>query len=218
MLSRTVGGLLALLLAQAPAHQTAAPTKRLTLQQVWTLDATYADAEHGVTFRYPSRWDSMLQFGYHPPALTQSEPKPIAGFGYEEGGFPRENKPGPYAGTTLEGFGMVYSAVPVADSAACDAKAADVSGGTKQSQAIFGGRSFSVFETEGAGMSQSMEGKLYATYVQPTCYLFETNMAMGGSAAEEAGVKALTQQQSSFIDEHLLAMMRSVRIQASAKR
>lgn len=83
----------------------------------------------------------MMQSGYHPPALTQYEPKPIAGFGYDEGGLPREDKRGPYARTTLEGFGIVYSAV-----------------------------------------------------------------------------RALTQQQSSFIDEHLAAIMRSVRIQASAQR
>jgi hypothetical protein len=28
-------------------------------------------------------------------------------------------------------------------------------------------------------MSQSMEGKLYAAYVASTCYLFETDLAIG---------------------------------------
>jgi hypothetical protein len=44
--------------------------------------------------------------GYIPPALTQSQDEPIAGFGYEEGGFPRERVIGPYSATNLEGFGV----------------------------------------------------------------------------------------------------------------
>ena len=80
-------------LGQAPA-QTAKP---VTLRQVWTLDTTYTDHQHGVTFRYPSAWQAATQFGYHPPALTLSATKPIAGFGYSEGGFPRD--PGSLAHT-----------------------------------------------------------------------------------------------------------------------
>ena len=53
------------------------PTKTLTLTQVWTLDATYTDPQHGVTFRYPSVWEATTQFAYNPPALARSgEPKP----------------------------------------------------------------------------------------------------------------------------------------------
>lgn len=48
MLSRAAGGLLAFLLAEATVHPGgAATTTRLTLQQVWTLDATYTDAKLG---------------------------------------------------------------------------------------------------------------------------------------------------------------------------
>jgi hypothetical protein len=56
-------------LTQTPAQ----PAKPLTLTQVWTLDATYTDHQHGVTFRYPSAWEATTQFAYHPPALTVSE-------------------------------------------------------------------------------------------------------------------------------------------------
>src|SRR5271168_1777101 len=99
---------------QSPKPISPLPAKPLTLKQVWTLDSTYADREHGVTFRYPSTWKATTQFGYHPPALTASQGAPIAGFGYSEGGFPRDTIVGPYAGTNLEGFGIVYSAVPSA--------------------------------------------------------------------------------------------------------
>ncbi len=97
---------------QAPAR----PAKPFTLTQVWTFDATYTDQQHGVTFRYPSVWQAGTGFGYHPPALTaRSDEKPIAGFGYGEGGFPRDRVIGPYSATNLEGFGIVYSAIPVAN-------------------------------------------------------------------------------------------------------
>jgi hypothetical protein len=43
---------------------------------------------------------------------------------------------------------------------------------------VFGGRAFSERDTGEAGMSQSNSGKLYATYVHPNCYLFETDVAI----------------------------------------
>ena len=88
----------------AAQQNTAQPSKPLTLAQVWTFDATYTDQQHGATFRYPSVWVPTTQPGYIPPALTASDEKPIAGFGYVEGGLPRERVVGPYSATNLEGF------------------------------------------------------------------------------------------------------------------
>ena len=99
------------------AQKPAVPGAPFTLTQVWTLDATYSDEQHGVTFRYPRIWKPRAQFGYNPPALSDATPKPIAGFGYEEGGFPRARVVGPYSSTNLEGFGIVYSAAPAANTA-----------------------------------------------------------------------------------------------------
>src|ERR1700761_5403288 len=98
-------------------------TKPFTLDQVWALDATYTDKPHGVSFRYPAVWKSETQFAYYPPALTRSD-KPIAGFGYSEGGFPRDRIIGPYSASNLEGFGVVYSAHPVANRSDCETIAA----------------------------------------------------------------------------------------------
>ena len=100
---------------QKAGPTSAQPTTSLTLAQVWALDATYTDKQHGVNFRYPSVWQATMQFAYHPPALTGSaSAKPIAGFGYSEGGFPRDHIAGPYSGTNLEGVGFAYSAFPAA--------------------------------------------------------------------------------------------------------
>ena len=60
-------------------------------------------------------------------------------------------------------------------------------------------------------MSQSNAGKLYATYVAPTCYLFETDMAMA-SPGVLVDIQALTPAQFRSIERHLLDIMRSVRI------
>jgi hypothetical protein len=190
---------------QAPAR----PAKPFTLTQVWTFDATYTDQQHGVTFRYPSVWQAGTGFGYHPPALTaRSDEKPIAGFGYGEGGFPRDRVIGPYSATNLEGFGIVYSAIPVANATECETRASSLSETTKHRIVMFGGRSFSEHETGEGGMSQSTSGKLYATYVRPICYLFETNVAL----ASPDDIRALTPVQLRFIDTHLLNIMKSVRI------
>ena len=60
-------------------------------------------------------------------------------------------------------------------------------------------------------MSQSVSGKLYATYVRPTCYLFETDVAEASTGALE-DISGLTPAQQHFIDEHLFDIMKSVRI------
>jgi len=192
--------------------QTSAPsTKPFTLTQVWNSDATYTDQRHGVAFRYPSVWKPENQFGYIPPALTQSQDEPIAGFGYEEGGFPRERVIGPYSATNLEGFGVVYLAVATADAAECESKASSLSSTPEHRVVTLRGRSFSEHETGGAGMSQSISGKLYATYVRPTCYLFETAVAEASMGALE-DISALTLAQRHSIDRHLFDIMKSVRI------
>jgi hypothetical protein len=200
-------------LSQTPAQ----PAEPLTLTQVWTLDATYTDHPHGVTFRYPSAWNTTTQFAYHPPALTVSGATPIAGFGYSEGGFPRDRIVGPYTRTNLEGVGIVYSAVPEASAAACEAKAASVSDSPRHSQMVFGHRSFSVYETGEAGMSQSIAGELYATYVGLTCYLFETDVAVASPGVVD-DIPALTPAQLHYIDIHLLDIMKSVRIVANRRK
>ena len=206
-----------LLLGQGHGQAPTLPTKPLTLAQVWTLNATYNDQQHGVTFHYPSSWKAAIQFGYHPPALTQSdEAKPIAGFAYSEGGFPRAAIVGPYAGANLEGFGVVYSVVAAASRAECEARASKLAEETEASEietssVAFGNRSFATYETGEAGMSQSISGKLYATYAKSTCYLFETGLATASPGAVET-IKALTPAQIRFIDAHLLAIMKTVRI------
>lgn len=185
--------------------------KPFTVTQVWTFDATYTDQRHGVSFRYPSVWKPGNQFGYHPPALTQSQNESVAGFGYEEGGFPRDRVIGPYSGTNLEGFGVVYSAVATADAAECESKASSLSLTPKHRAVTLHGRSFTEHETGEAGMSQSVYGKLYATYVRPMCYLFETDVAEASMGALE-DISALTTAQRHFIDTHLFDIMKSVRI------
>jgi hypothetical protein len=200
-----------------PGQAASVPAKPRTLTQLWTLDATYRDPLHGVSFRYPSVWKAGTQFGYHPPALTGSgESEPIAGFGYEEGGFPREGSGGPYWQTNLEGFGVVYSAVPGASTAACESKAAALAEVQAHTRTVLGGRSFSVYETGEAGMSQSTSGELYVAYAQGTCTLFETAVSVVSPGVAD-GIKGLTTAQTRNIEAHLLEIMKSVRIEPKPK-
>lgn len=196
--------------AQAPAG------KPLTTAQVWTLNATYIDKDHGVSFRYPSTWQPTTQFAYHPPVLTFSQQaRPIAGFGYSEGGFPRQSAVGPYSNTNLEGVGIVYSAIPASGAGSCDAMAASISGAKKLATAVFGGHSFSVFETFDGGMSQSISGNLYATSIGQFCYFFETDAAIA-TAGDAEGIPTLSAAQNHAISRHLLDIMKSVRISPKA--
>lgn len=189
--------------------------KTPTLAQVWKQDGTYSDPAHGVTFRYPSVWGPSTQFGYWPPALEGSAAPPIAGFGYRVGGFPRtqDEKKRPYSSTNLEGFGIVYSAIAATSTAQCSETAASLAYGAANRTAVFGGHTFTAYETGQGGMSQSAAGNLYATYAGQTCYLFETSVAVSeGAVGDVGGISSLTTAQSHFIEAHLLNILQSVRI------
>jgi hypothetical protein len=187
--------------------------KPLTLDEVWTLDRTYRDDQHGVSFRYPSTWVADAEFGYQPPALALLSAPPVARFGYREGGFPRGPITGPYAETNLEGVGFTYSIVPVTSAAKCDSVAASLSYSPEHSRVTFAHRSFSEYRTGQGGMSQYIEGKLYAAYVRPNCYLFETDVATASPAALD-NIPALTPTQSRDIDAYLLDIMKTVRLRS----
>ncbi|MGC1903566.1 MAG: hypothetical protein WA715_07095 [Candidatus Acidiferrum sp.] len=115
----------------------------------------------------------------------------------------------------MEGVGIVYSAVAVKSAAKCESKAASLSDSPKHSQAVFGERSFSVYKTGEGGMSQYIEGNLYAIYLGRICYLFETDVATVSPDALD-DIPALTVAQYRAIDEHLLEIMKSVRISPTA--
>jgi hypothetical protein len=198
-------------LGQVGRQPSAPANKPLTFTQIWKLHTTYTDSLNGVTFRYPSVWQAETQFGYHPPALTQSDAQPIAGFGYEERGFPRHQVIGAYSATDLEGFGVVYSAVPATNATECESLAMSLSAEPSHRTVVFAGRSYSEHRVDGAGMSQSIVGSLYITYARPTCYLFETDVTEAYPDAKE-GINALTPGQLKSIDTHLLNIMKSVRI------
>ena len=218
-------------LASAPAQKAPSSSIRqtspLTVKQLWTLDGKYTDPQHGVTFRYPSTWNAAVEFGYWAPSLTTyNNPEPIAGFGYHTGGFPRMDNSGPYARTTLEGFGIVYTAFTVADATACESRAAIVAGSHVLLHTRFGGRLFSARETGTGGMSQSSSGTLYATYAHAICYLFEINETaiaeqiaddivaeqQAGDNAHSIFLKGVSKGQAKEITSGFQKIMESVRI------
>lgn len=208
--------LLAVLLAGGQTGQSrGAPSKPLSMAQVWRMDAVYTDREHGVSFRYPSLWQPTLQFAVNPAALTLAEDlKPIAGFGYSEGGFPRQAAIGPYTKTNLEGFDVVYAVVAAKDSAECEARSASVAVKPDATKTVFRERMFSVREIGEGGMSQFTSGNIYATYVGSACYLFETDTAVVMPGVVD-GIVPLTKVQTDEIKARLLTIMQSVRIAPS---
>jgi hypothetical protein len=200
---------------QEAARTASQPAKPLALAQVWMLNTTYADPQHGVTFRRPGVWQATSQSGYLGSSLAQSGAAgPIAGFAYDEGGFPRSAAVGPYTATNLERIGIVYSAVHAATVDTCEAIAASVSQTPKHTQVLFAGRSFSAYTTGSASMSHSIYVNLYATYLAPTCYLFETDVAVVSPGVVD-GIQALTSTQLGSIHNHLLQIMQTVRIAAT---
>jgi hypothetical protein len=196
--------------ANGPRADSSPTDKPLTLAQVWTLDATYKDPTHGVTFRYPSVWRPTTELAYHAPALEHSFAPPITEFAYD--GFHRDRGQniGPYSSTNLEAVGILYSAIDAASATECKTRAASLSDHSDSTTVVISGRRFSVFGTGDEGMSQSISGDLYATYANHTCYLFETDLALADEQAVD--LPGLTTAQLRYIFAHLESIMKSVRI------
>jgi hypothetical protein len=154
----------------------------------------------------------MTEWAYHPPALKDSFAPPIAEFTYD-GGFSNDRIIGPYSSSNLEGFGIEYSAVKAASAVKCNRMAASLAYRPGHHTVVFGGHSFSVYETGEEGMSQWISGSLYATYADHTCYLFETDVALASaSAADIIQGQALRPAQLRFIEASLQNIIKSVRI------
>ncbi|AFL89408.1 hypothetical protein Terro_3186 [Terriglobus roseus DSM 18391] len=170
---------------------------------------TYTDSRNGVSFRYPSAWKAQTQFGYVPAALAQSEQvKLIAGFGYEVGGFPREQVGRPYAETNLEGFGVVYAAVRSPNRMACESISTSISGTSKFRTVLMGSHALTVRKTASSGMMQSNSGTLYVLYLRPNCFFFETAIAKA-TASSETG-RDPDAKQTHTIEALLLKVVKSV--------
>jgi hypothetical protein len=204
----------------AVSAQTADLPKPLTLDQVWSLDSTYTDQQHGIIFRYPSVWKPATQFGYIPPALTLAAgshenqiPMRVTGFGYLPGEFPRRAV-GPYTATNLEGFGLVYSVLAVPNAAECDQKASYVAKGadnTRLSSVRIAGHSYAIYRIAGEAMNQTYAGRLYATYSHGACYLIETGVAAVVPGASING-QLPTPASVHGVAVHLWRLMETVRI------
>ena len=152
---------------------------------LWTPLKTYTDTARGVSFQYPASWEAETQFGYCPGALSSSETKPVAGFGFMVG--QTANKPTDILeeNVFISGFGIVYSAVPAASAVACNAMATkflegQTSGKTKRIR--LGGITYTSYDASVFATSKHTEGTLYATFRQKTCLLFETDEAFVATA------------------------------------
>jgi hypothetical protein len=201
-------------LAWGQAVQKKSPTtsKRLTVAQVWALDATYTDREHGVTFRYPSVWTAGNDFAYHQPILTESnDARIIATYGYDTRNPSPDGPASPYSGTNLEGYGISYATAAGANQTQCETMAAAVADTKIHKSVLIGMRHFSNYEVGEGGMSQSTGGDLYVTFAGSTCYFFETDAGWITMGVFD-DVRPLSTRNSAFIFAHLWTVMQSVRI------
>jgi len=206
-------------LAYGQAEQKTPPAtpKRLTVAQVWTLDATYTDRGHGVTFRYPSAWTAGTGFAYHQPLLTtSSDAHIIASYGYSADSPPPDTTPAPYLGTDLEGFGFTYATAAGANQTQCETMAASIADENKHTSVLIGQRRFSGYEVAEGGMSQSIGGELYVTFAGATCYFFETDAGWKAMGVFD-GIRPLTNHESSLIWAHLMTILKSIRISPSGR-
>ncbi len=188
----------------------------VTMHTMWSLDRTYNDHVHGVTFRYPGTWTlNNSAASYHAPALLESAdiPTPIE-LSFAEGSFPRTQKHRPYSRTTLEVVD-IYAAKLIRDVSACNQLASTIADALDSTKRIVAGTPFYVRRTGKSGMSQFIEGRLYSTFMNQTCFLFETDAA-GLADGVELKAHTLSSHEYAIINARLFSIVRTIRITPGA--
>lgn len=173
-----LGCLFAVLVGIATACAAAPPHRSgLTVKAFWTLNSTYVDKKHGVSFRYPSVWSKGTGWGMHPPGLfIEDGGDPRVGFGFETD--QQTDPAGPYANSNLEGVGFSYEARETPTNAACRKLASDLANDDRPPRAmIVKGITYSRWESGEGGMNQYTGGPLLATWKHGVCYVFEQSIS-----------------------------------------
>ncbi len=167
----------------------------------------YADAEHGISFRYPTVWTTSHDTqGYLPSAILDTpgvHAKQTVTFA----------PLGVYATTNLTNLNFTYALLRNATAQTChDAVAKNQDSTGPVTTATVNGVPFTEISGGDAGMSHRLSITLDGTFRNGTCYLFERDEATIAPGVEQ-GKRTLTDAEERALQRHLRDIFQSIRFQ-----
>jgi hypothetical protein len=175
----------------------------------------YSDLQYGVSFQYPSTWNSDPSRGFYIQAqiLIPDHP-PLANVGF---GGSQKSDYTPYPGTNLLGVQFVYVVSLTPTAKQCQDATQSGEGSATTTQESINGVPYQHISSSNAGMCHQANEQIYSTYRAGRCYLFDAviETACGGGTIE--GARDITPAELTSISKQLTQIMHSVKIAEPGK-
>ena len=164
----------------------------------------YNDAENGVSFNYVSPW-RPLDTGKDTDYLRPSIQPVIAAIVLDT------TNP-PYPGTDFAGLSFSYAIAPAKTAAACAAVITQFGDTAPGAPVKVNGVRFSFAEGGDAAMNHQMTERLYSTFANGRCYVFDLSLATAGFGPTDDGVRQMNDAERKDAEESLDDIFSTVRI------
>jgi hypothetical protein len=164
----------------------------------------YHDAETGVSFSYSQEWRPLnpeTDTHYLRPAIQPVHTAIVLD----------TNPPAPYTGTDFTGLAFSYAIGPQTTAAACTAAITLYGAAAARPAATINGRRFTAAEGGDAAMSHQIYERLYSTFANGRCYVFDLALTTGGFGARD-DVRQMSQAERDDAARKLDAIFGTVRI------
>jgi hypothetical protein len=168
----------------------------------------YVDAETGVSFDYSAAWrplDAAKDVHYLRPAIQPTRAAVVL-----------DVSPAAYPGTDFAGLSFNYAIAPAANAAACAAAITMYGDAAVRPAVTINGRKFAAAEGGDAAMSHQMYERLYSTFANNRCYVFDLALTTAGFGAAD-NVRQMNEYEREDAQHALDVIFGTVRIAATSK-
>jgi hypothetical protein len=175
---------------------------------------SFHDPNSGVGFFYPAAWSNGPEVSFYLDSeiTTFDKTGPIAP--RAKVGFVANTKHGEYAGTNLSGVQFVYNEIPDKDAAECRKRVTDLADDQRPADTVtVNGIAYTHYLGGDAGLGHGAERKIYSTYREGRCVLFEESM----HTFSMDDPKALSDEKRAQLWRQLDAVMQSVRFREEGR-
>jgi hypothetical protein len=168
----------------------------------------YQDADNGVSFDYVAPWrplDTTKDTDYLRPSI-----QPVrAALVFDKGDPDRTDAP--YAGTDFAGLNFSYAIASAKTPAACAAEITQYGDTAAGAPVTVNGVKFSFAEGGDAAMHHQMTERIYSTFANARCYVFDLSLATAGFGASD-DVRQMNEAERKDAEESLDDIFGTVRI------
>jgi hypothetical protein len=168
-----------------------------------TTPQHYIDADNGVSFDYVSPWrpfDTAKDTDYMFPSI---QPVRVA--------IVLDKTDPPYTGTDFAGLSFSYVIAPAKTASACAVAITQYGDTASVPSVTINGRKFAAAEGGDAAMNHQMTERIYSTFANGRCYVFDLSLATAGFGVSD-DVRQMNEAERKDAEESLDDIFGTVKI------